>query len=124
MDKDVVVDGGLEGSDIEGGVVNNVTVEQDEAEEVFIYKFFLGVPKLLVVLVNDCVLVRVVVGGSGTVSRSDHCVRSRSGISGFGDLRQDYEDGFQRGVVPKEEIGHVRHHVMDGMMSEDYTSRM
>jgi len=61
-----VVDGGLEGSDIGSRVVNNVTVERDEAEEVLIYKFFLGVPKLLVVLINDCVLVWVVVGGGST----------------------------------------------------------
>jgi len=66
MDKDVVVDGGSEGSDIGGRVVDNVTVERDETEEVLIYEFFLGVPKLLVVLVNNCVLVWVVVGGSGT----------------------------------------------------------
>jgi len=66
MDKDIVVDGGLERSDVGGGVVANVTVEQDETEEVLIYKFFLGVPKLLVVLVNNCVLVWVVVGGGGT----------------------------------------------------------
>jgi len=57
------------------------------------------------------------------LSRSDHRVRSSSGISGFGDLRQDYEDGFRRGVVPKGEIGHVRRHVIRGMMNEDYTSQ-
>ena len=34
-------------------------------KEVPVYEFFLGVPKLLVVLVNDCVLVWVVVVGSG-----------------------------------------------------------
>ena len=66
MDKDVVVDGGSEGGDIGGRVIDNVTVEWDETEEVLIYKFFLGVPKLLVVLVNDCVLVWVVVSGCGT----------------------------------------------------------
>jgi len=43
MDKDVVVDGGSEGSDVGGGVVDNVTVERDEAKEVLIYKLFLGV---------------------------------------------------------------------------------
>jgi len=47
----------------------------------------------------------------------------QSGISGFRDLGQDYKDGFQRGVVPRREISHVRHHVTEGMMSEDYTSR-
>jgi len=61
-----VVDRGLEWSDVGGGIVDNVTVERDEVEEVLIYKFFLGVPKFLVVLVNDCVLVRVVVSGGGT----------------------------------------------------------
>jgi len=66
MDKDIVVDGGSEGGDIGSRVIDNVTVEWDETEEVLIYKFFLGVPKLLVVLVNDCVLVWVVVSGGGT----------------------------------------------------------
>jgi len=59
----------------------------------------------------------------GIVSQSDHCVRSRSGISGFGDLGQDYEDGFRRGVVPKREISHVMHHVTWRVTSEDYTSQ-
>jgi len=45
------------------------------------------------------------------------------GILVFGDLGQDYEDGFQRGVVPRKEVGHVRHHVTRRMTSEDYTSR-
>ena len=58
-----MVDGGSEGSDITGGVVGNVTVEWDEAEKVLVYEFLLGVPKRLVVLVNDCVLVWVVVSG-------------------------------------------------------------
>ena len=65
VDEDVVVDGGSEWSDIHGGVVNDVTVEWDEAEEILVYEFLLGVPKLLVVLVNDSVLVWVVVGGGG-----------------------------------------------------------
>jgi len=65
MDEDVVVDRGLEGSDIGHWIVGDVTMEQDEAEEVLVYEFFLGVPKLLVVLVNDCVLVWVAVVGSG-----------------------------------------------------------
>jgi len=66
VDKDVVVDGGSERGDVGGGVVDNVTVERDESEEVLVYEFFLGVPKFLVVLVNDCVLVRVAVVGGGT----------------------------------------------------------
>jgi len=57
------------------------------------------------------------------MSRSDHRVRSSSGISGFGDLGQDYEDGFRRGVVPKGEVGHVRCHVTKRVMSRDYTSQ-
>jgi len=57
------------------------------------------------------------------MSQSDRCVRSSSGISGFGDLGRDYEDGFQEGVVPRREIGHVRRHVTRGVTSEDYTSR-
>jgi len=57
------------------------------------------------------------------MSRSDHCVLVKSGILEFGDLRQDYEDGFQEGVVPNREIGHVRRHITRGMTSEDYTSR-
>jgi len=66
MDKDVVVDGSSEGSDVGSGIVDDITVEQNEAEEVLIYEFFLGVPKLLVILVDDCVLVWVVVSGGGT----------------------------------------------------------
>ena len=57
------------------------------------------------------------------LSRSDHRVRSSSGISGFGGLGRDYEDGFERGVVPKREIDHVRHHVTMKMTSEDCTSQ-
>jgi len=57
------------------------------------------------------------------LSRSDHRVRSSSGISGFGDLGQDYEVGFRRGVVPRREIDHVRRHVTRGMTSEDNTSQ-
>ena len=82
MDKDVVVDGGLERSDIGGGVVANITVERDEAEEVLIYEFFLGVPKLLVVLINDCVLVRVVVGGGGTNGGGEE-LREKGGSNGI-----------------------------------------
>jgi len=36
------------------------------------------------------------------MSRSDHRVRLSLGISGFGDLGQDYEDGFQRGGRSKK----------------------
>jgi len=46
-----------------------------------------------------------------------------SGILEFGDLRQDYKDGFWRGVIPKGKIGHVRHHVTGRMTSKDYTSQ-
>jgi len=45
------------------------------------------------------------------------------GILEFRDLRQDYKDGFQRGVVPEREVGHVRRHVTREMTSGDYTSR-
>jgi len=34
-------------------------------EEVLLYEFFLGVPKFLVVLVDDCVLVWVLVSSGG-----------------------------------------------------------
>ena len=47
----------------------------------------------------------------------------KSGILGFGDLRQDYKDGFWREVIPKGEIDHVRCHVTERLMSEDYTSQ-
>ena len=57
------------------------------------------------------------------LSQSDHRVRSSLGSSGFGDLGQDYKDGFQEGVVPNREIGHVRRHMTREMTSEDYTSR-
>jgi len=59
----------------------------------------------------------------GLVSQSDHRVRSSLGFSGFGDLGQDYKDGFRRGVVPQREIGHVRRHMTMRMTSEDYTSQ-
>ena len=36
MDKDIVVDGGSEWSDIGGGVVDDVTVERDETEKVLV----------------------------------------------------------------------------------------
>jgi len=36
------------------------------------------------------------------------------GISEFRDPGQDYKDGFQRGVVPRREVGHVRHHMTRG----------
>jgi len=65
MDKNVVIDGGSKGSDVSGGVISNVTVEWDEAEKVLVYIFLLQAPKLLVVLVNDCVLMWVVVVGGG-----------------------------------------------------------
>jgi len=57
------------------------------------------------------------------LSRSDHRVRSSSGISGFGDLGQDYKDGFRRGVVPKGEVSHVKRHVTRVITSKDYTSQ-
>ena len=65
VDKDVMVDGGSERSDVGSGVVDDVTMERDKSKEVLVYEFFLGVPKGLVVLVNDCVLVWVVVGSGG-----------------------------------------------------------
>jgi len=83
MDKDIVIDGGLEGSDVGSGVVDNVTVERDEAEEVLIYKFFLQVPKLLVILVNNCVLVQVVVG-SGSTDGGGKELRKEGGGNGVG----------------------------------------
>ena len=66
----------------------------------------------------------VTTGGGMFLSQSDHRVRSSSGISGFGDLGRDYGDGFQRGVLPRREIDHMRHHVTMRMTSEDYTSQM
>ena len=57
------------------------------------------------------------------MSRSDHRVRLSLGILGFRDLRRDYEDGFQEGVVPEGEIDHVKRHVTGEMTSEDYTSQ-
>jgi len=66
MDKDVVVDWGSEWGDIGCGVVGDITVKGDEAEEVPVYEFFLGVPKFLVILVNDGVLVWMAVISGGT----------------------------------------------------------
>ena len=65
-DGDRVVYAGAEGSDVEGGVVLDVVGVGNEAEEVPVNKFFLGEPKLLVVLVDDGVLVRVAVLGEDT----------------------------------------------------------
>jgi len=57
------------------------------------------------------------------MSRSDHRVGSSSEILGFRDLGRDYEDGFQGGVDPKGEIGHVRCHVTRRVTNDDYTSQ-
>jgi len=65
MDQDVVINRGMEWGNVGCWIVGNVAMQWDEAEEVLVYEFFLGVPKLLVILVNDCVLVRVVVVGGG-----------------------------------------------------------
>jgi len=65
MEKDVVVGESSEWGDKGGGVVDNVSMEWDEVEEVLLYEFFLWVPKLLVVLVDNCILVWVAVGSSG-----------------------------------------------------------
>jgi len=47
-------------------------------KEVPVYKFFLGVPDLLVVLVDNCVLVWVAVVGGGT-SQDGEELREKSG---------------------------------------------
>ena len=65
MDEDVMVDGGSEWGDVGCWIVSDIAMQRDEAEEVLVYEFFLGVPKLLVILVNDGVLVWVAVVGSG-----------------------------------------------------------
>ena len=83
MDKDVIIDRGLEWSDIHCWIVGNIAMEQDELEEVLVYEFFLGVPKLLVVLVDDCVLVWVAVVGSGT-GRGGKELREKSGSNRVG----------------------------------------
>ena len=61
-----MVDRGSEWSDICCWIVGNVAMERDESKEILVYEFLLGVPKFLVILVDDCVLVRVVVVSSGT----------------------------------------------------------
>jgi len=72
MDKDIVIDRGSEGSDVGGCIVGNVAMQQDEVEKVLVYEFFLGVPKLLVILVNNGVLVWVaVVSGSADGGREE-----------------------------------------------------
>ena len=81
VDKDVVVDGGLERSDIGRWIVSNIAMERDKSEEVLVYKFFLGVPKFLVVLVDDCVLVWVVVSGGGT-GRGSEKLRKKGSSDG------------------------------------------
>ena len=48
-------------------------------KEVLIYKFFLGVPKLLVVLINDCVLVWVAVSGGGADRGGEELGKKGSG---------------------------------------------
>ena len=74
-----MVDRGSEWSDVGCGVVDNVTVKWDELKEVLVYEFFLGVPKLLVVLVNDCILVWVAVVGGGTSGGSEELREKSSG---------------------------------------------
>ena len=61
-----MIDWGLEWGDVGHWIVSDITMEWDESEEVLVYKFFLGVPKFLVILVNDGVLVWVAVVGGGT----------------------------------------------------------
>jgi len=78
-----MVDGGLKGSDVGRWIVSDVAMEQDESKKVLVYKFFLGVPKLLVVLVNDCVLARVVVGG-GSADGGGEELREKNGGNGVG----------------------------------------
>jgi len=80
MDKDIVIDRGLEGSDVGSWIVGNVAMQWDEAEKVLVYKFFLGVPKLLVVLVNNGVLVWVAVVGSSADGGGEE-VREKIGSS-------------------------------------------
>jgi len=82
VDKDVVVDGGSEGSDVGCWIVSNIAMEWDELEEVLVYKFFLGVPKLLVVLVDDYVLVWVAVGGGGADGGGEKVGEKIGGSSG------------------------------------------
>jgi len=64
-EEDIVVGEHLEWSDKGGGVVDDISMEWDEAEEVLLYEFFLWVPKLLVILVDNCVLVWVTVSSGG-----------------------------------------------------------
>jgi len=56
-------------------------MERDEAKEIPVYEFFLWVPKLLVVLVNDCVLVRVVVSGGGASGGGEELGKKSGGNS-------------------------------------------
>jgi len=65
MEEDVVVGKGMEWSDKGSRVVNDISMERDDTEEVLLYEFLLGVPKILVILVDDCVLVWVAVGSGG-----------------------------------------------------------
>jgi len=79
VEEDVVVSESPEWSDKGSGVVDNVSMEQDEMEEVLLYEFFLGVPKLLVVLVDDCVLVWVAVSSGSASGGSKELGKEGSG---------------------------------------------
>jgi len=81
MDKDIVVDRGLEGSDVGHRVVGDVAVKGDKVKEVPVYEFFLGVPKFLVVLVNDSVLVWVAVISSGASGGGEELGKESGGNS-------------------------------------------
>ena len=63
------------------------------------------------------------VGAQSLVCHSQTTMSDRVGDLGFGDLGRDYKGGFQRGVIPKGEVGHVRRHVIRRITSEDYTSQ-
>ena len=70
-DRNGVVNTSTKRGDIEGGVVLDVVGVGDETEEVPVDELFLGKPKLLVVLVDNCVLVRVTILGEDTSGFSE-----------------------------------------------------
>jgi len=63
LDPNVVKDIGPERGDKRDGVVVKVVDAREETEKVLFYKFFRWYPKLLTMVVNDLVLVRVTVNG-------------------------------------------------------------
>ena len=65
MDPDVMEDVSTEGGNEGNGVCFKIGDTGDKMEEITLDKFFLGDPKFLAMVINDCVLVGVLVNNKG-----------------------------------------------------------